>query len=131
RVMAVGDSLIEALASGRFVSGESIATRLGITRAAVWKQVRALRARGIAVDAVRGRGYRLHGGSALLDRERIVAGLHLPVRTRLQALDVVWTIASTNAALLARAEPGAAACVAEFQTAGRGRRGRAWIAPFG
>ena len=129
--MAAGDQLIGALASGRFVSGESIAAELGITRAAVWKQIRSLRARGIAVDAVRGRGYRLHGGTPLLDDARIVAALHLPVRTRLQSLEVAWSVDSTNARLLAAAQPGPAVCVAEFQSAGRGRRGRAWYAPFG
>ena len=51
--MAAGDQLIGALASGRFVSGESIAAELGITRAAVWKQIRSLRARGIAIDCRR------------------------------------------------------------------------------
>ena len=129
--MAAGDQLIGALASGRFVSGESIAAKLGITRAAVWKQIRSLRARGIAVDAVRGRGYRLHGGTPLLDHARIVAGLHLPVRTRLQSIEIAWSVDSTNARLLAATLPGPAACVAEFQSAGRGRRGRAWYAPFG
>src|SRR5690606_28999256 len=103
----------------------------GITRAAVWKQVRALRARGVAVDAVRGRGYRLHGGTPLLDRDRIVAGLHLPVRTRLRALDVLWDVDSTNAYLMRETAAGPAACIAEYQSAGRGRRGRSWQAPFG
>lgn len=125
------DPLIGALASGRFVSGEDIADSLGITRAAVWKRVRRLRSRGIAVDAVRGRGYRLHGGSPLLDRERILAGLHLPVRTRLRELEVCWEVDSTNARLMRDTAVGPSACVAEFQSAGRGRRGRMWQAPFG
>lgn len=130
--MARPEELIGALAEGRFVSGEAIAGRFGITRAAVWKQVRALRARGIPVDAVRGRGYRIHGGVPLLQHDRIVEGLHLPVRTRLKRLEVAWEVDSTNTQLLARdAALAPAACVAEFQTAGRGRRGRAWHAPFG
>ncbi len=128
---AAGERLIGELASGQFVSGESIAERLGITRAAVWKQVRVLRARGVPVDAVRGRGYRIHGGMPLLDRDRIFAGLHLPVRTRLQSLEVAWELDSTNTRLLQQAISGPAACVAEFQSAGRGRRGRAWYSPFG
>lgn len=129
--MATGERLIGALASGHFVSGEDIAARLGVSRAAVWKQVRGLRARGIPIDAVRGRGYRIHGGMPLLQREHILDGLLLPVRTRLAALEVLWEVDSTNSRLLAQAAAGPAACVAEFQSAGRGRRGRAWHAPFG
>lgn len=130
--MVSPDRLIAALASGRFVSGESLAESFGVTRAAIWKQVRALQARGIPVDAVRGRGYRIHGGTPLLDRERIVADLLLPVRTRLESIEVLWETDSTSARLLADDAPdGPAACVAEVQTAGRGRRGRRWYAPFG
>lgn len=125
-------SLLHALASGRFVSGEALAAQLGVTRAAVWKQVRVLRARGVPVDAVRGRGYRIHGGVPLLARERILGGLHLPLRTRLKSLEVLWETDSTNSRLLAHDAGGSpAVCVAEFQTAGRGRRGRHWHAPFG
>lgn len=124
--------LITALSSGRFVSGQALAAEFGVTRAAVWKQVRTLRKRGIPVDAVRGRGYRIHGGVPLLDRERITADLLLPVRTRLASLEVVWEVDSTSTRLFADdAAGGSAACVAEVQTAGRGRRGRAWYAPFG
>lgn len=124
--------LVTALASGRFVSGETLAAEFGVTRAAVWKQIRSLRKRGIPVDAVRGRGYRIHGGVPLLDRERITADLLLPVRTRLTGIEVLLQVESTSTYLFAEREPeGPSACVAEVQTAGRGRRGRAWHAPFG
>lgn len=129
--MQTSDPLIGALAGGHFVSGEAIASRLGISRAAVWKRVRALRARGLPIDAVRGRGYRLYGGSPLLSAQAVAGGLHLPVRTRLKRLDVEWEVDSTNTRLLARDAPAPSACIAEIQTAGRGRRGRVWHAPFG
>jgi BirA family biotin operon repressor/biotin-[acetyl-CoA-carboxylase] ligase len=68
----------------------------------------------------------------LLDHERIVADLLLPVRTRLSSLEVLWEVDSTSARLFADStSDGPAVCVAEVQTAGRGRRGRAWHAPFG
>lgn len=126
------ERLLETLASGRFVSGQELADRLGVSRAAVWKQVRTLRRRGILIDAVRGRGYRIHGGAALLDRERIESLLLLPVRKRLASLEILREVDSTNARLLALPVlPGPVACLAELQTAGRGRRGRDWHAPFG
>lgn len=124
--------LLAALASGHFVSGEQLARDSGVSRAAVWKQVRRLQGRGIPIDAVRGRGYRLHGGTPLLSVEGITAQLNLPVRTRLSRLEVLLEVDSTNTYLLDSASPaGCGACIAEWQTAGRGRRGRAWHAPFG
>ena len=42
---------------GRFVSGEAVSAELGITRAAIWKSISALRAQGYEIDAVPGRGY--------------------------------------------------------------------------
>ena len=54
--MPAGD---ERLADGGFRSGEVLAAELGISRAAVWKLVRGWQARGLDIQAVRGRGYRL------------------------------------------------------------------------
>ena len=42
---------------GHFVSGEAVSAELGITRAAIWKSISALRAQGYEIDAVTGRGY--------------------------------------------------------------------------
>jgi BirA family transcriptional regulator, biotin operon repressor / biotin---[acetyl-CoA-carboxylase] ligase len=124
--------LLEALASGRFVSGQELADRVGISRAAVWKQVRTLRGRGFLIDAVRGRGYRIHGGTPLLDHEAITDLLLLPVRQRVTEVELLREVDSTNARLLARpALPGPVVCIAELQSSGRGRRGRDWHAPFG
>jgi BirA family biotin operon repressor/biotin-[acetyl-CoA-carboxylase] ligase len=56
------------------------------------------------------------------------------VRERVRRLDTVWTVASTNTVLLERANPpvgSSEALLAEYQTAGRGRRGRNWVAPPG
>ncbi len=50
-----------AEAGDEFVSGEAISGKLGLTRAAVWKHVEALRAHGYRIDAIPARGYRLAG----------------------------------------------------------------------
>src|SRR5512147_1680005 len=50
-----------AEAGDEFVSGEAISDKLGLTRAAVWKHVEALRAQGYRIDAVPAKGYRLAG----------------------------------------------------------------------
>ncbi|MBV8145886.1 MAG: biotin--[acetyl-CoA-carboxylase] ligase [Gammaproteobacteria bacterium] len=123
-----------ALADGRFHSGESLARTLGVSRSAIWKVVAALRTLGSELHAVRNRGYRLVHGSEPLDPAKIRERLARGVRERVARIDAVWSIESTNSALLARPNPATGdseVLLAEYQTAGRGRRGRAWLAPPG
>jgi BirA family transcriptional regulator, biotin operon repressor / biotin---[acetyl-CoA-carboxylase] ligase len=122
------------LADGRFHSGEELAEALGVSRSAVWKAARQLREQGAVLHAVRNRGYRLPGAGEPLDASRIRERLAREARERVQRLEVVWSIGSTNTALSERAGPAAGSCevlLAECQTAGRGRRGRSWLAPPG
>lgn len=124
--------LLALLAGGGEVSGAEIAATLGITRAAVWKQIEQLRARGLAVRAEAGRGYRLEAPIELLDASRIAAAIAPDERARVGAIDVRWQIDSTSSELARTAEslPMPRACLAEIQTAGRGRRGRRWQTPL-
>lgn len=119
-----------AEAGDEFVSGEAISDKLGLTRAAVWKQVEALRSQGYRIDAVPARGYRL---AAVPDRLT-----PLELRPLLNTHDlgqvIHWReeIGSTSDLAKELAEDGAEhgeVVVAEGQTAGRGRRGRAWASP--
>jgi len=125
--------VFRALADGKFHSGEELARSLGVSRSAIWKAGAALRELGATIHAVRNRGYRLVHAGEPLDPEKIRA--HLPREVReLATLEVVWSIASTNSALLARANPKSGTTevlIAEYQSSGRGRRGRAWLAPPG
>lgn len=126
--------LFAKLADGQFHSGEALAADLAVSRSAVWKAARALRGLGATVHAVRNRGYRLPEAAEPLDAARIRASLSDVARERVRRLDTVWTVGSTNTILMERANPpvGASeALLAEYQTAGRGRRGRSWIAPPG
>ncbi len=127
-------TLLAALSADTPVSGSDLATRLHVTRAAVWKQIEALRASGAPIMAAAGSGYRLAWPLELLDAGRIAGELDRAVRARLHALDVHWQIDSTNTQLLRGADTGAhemQACFAERQSAGRGRRGRVWQSPLG
>ena len=123
-----------ALADDEFHSGEQLAETLGVSRGAIWKAVESLRELGATLHAVRNRGYRLRSGSDALDSSQIKSLLPPPVRSNVRSVDVAWTVDSTNSALLARPNPPFGTCevmLAEYQTAGRGRRGRAWLAPPG
>lgn len=75
----------------------------------------------------------MSGRTDLLDAEDIRARLPDDSRARLRRLEVHESLDSTNDRLLAVEDlpPGRCdACLAEFQSAGRGRRGRRWVAPF-
>ena len=127
------ERLLHALADGRTHSGEELAHAFGVTRAAVWKQVAKLAGFGLAVEAVPGVGYRLQQRLDLLDAAAVHAALDASVAARLGKLEVLTEIESTNSYLLTAppAQGEIDVCLAEFQTAGRGRRGRAWTAPLG
>lgn len=122
------------MADGAFHSGPALGAALGITRVAVWKHIDALRTLGVAVDAVRGRGYRLTTPLELLDETRIRAALDPRAAAMVRGIRVEPWVDSTNVQALAGARsqaPSASVWLAEAQHAGRGRRGRSWCSPFG
>jgi BirA family biotin operon repressor/biotin-[acetyl-CoA-carboxylase] ligase len=125
--------LLHALADGRTHSGEDLARAFGVTRAAIWKQVGKLADWGLAVEAEPGAGYRLSRRLDLLDADALRAALEPAVAARLAKLEVFTELDSTNERLLAVPPPVGKldVCVAEYQSAGRGRRGRRWRAPLG
>lgn len=125
--------LLAALASGQPVSGARLAESAGLTRAAIWKQIQALRARGMPVESHGSAGYRLPWPLELLDAEHIREAMDMPSRVRLGALDVHWELDSTSSELQRRGPAAADLSVvfAETQSAGRGRRGRTWLSPPG
>jgi len=126
-------ALLRLLADGGFHNGASLARGSGLPRAAVEREIDRLSAWGVEVQARPGHGYRLPHPFDLLDEARIRAGFAAASASRVRRLTVEQEIDSTNTALLAVTDlpPGQNdVMLAEFQTAGRGRRGRAWRAPF-
>ena len=118
----------------RFVSGVALAEHFGVTRTAVWKAVRNLRELGTLIEAVPHQGYRLALPASPLDAAGVKTLLPPAVSARLRQGDCEGALESTNATLLARAAPSPGQfdfLTAEFQSAGRGRRGRQWLAPPG
>ena len=120
-------TLISLLADGEFHSGEQLGERLGMSRAAINKHIQTLREWGVDVFTVPGKGYSLPEPVQLLDASRILEQLGGEGVTVLSVID------STNQYLLDRIGQlkSGDACVAEYQQAGRGRRGRKWFSPFG
>jgi BirA family biotin operon repressor/biotin-[acetyl-CoA-carboxylase] ligase len=114
------------------VSGDTLAREAGLTRAAMWKRIEALREAGVDIDAQAGRGYALRYPIELLDADVIRAGLPAGAGAGIATLEIAWSLDSTNSELLRRDTPGqgAAVLLAERQTGGRGRRGRTWVSPL-
>ena len=119
--------LISILADGEFHSGEQLGAELGMSRAAINKHIQTVRDWGVDIFTVPGKGYSLPSPIQLLGEKQILS--FLP-EGRVSVLPV---IDSTNQYLLDRITTLASgdACVAEYQQAGRGRRGRKWFSPFG
>jgi BirA family biotin operon repressor/biotin-[acetyl-CoA-carboxylase] ligase len=112
------------------LSGEELAAELGVSRAAVFKHVEALRARGYTIDAGRAQGYRLEAVPDRLDAAELGARL----RGRWRRVEWRADVDSTQRVARDLARDGAeegTVVVAEAQSAGRGRLGRTWHSPPG
>jgi BirA family biotin operon repressor/biotin-[acetyl-CoA-carboxylase] ligase len=127
------NELLTRLANGEPLSGAGLAEQIGVTRAAIWKQVQALRARGVPIESRGAAGYQLPWALQMLDSSRIRASLSSEVSASLGALELHWELDSTSSDLQRRgsAAPDYSFVLAESQTAGRGRRGRPWLSPPG
>ena len=115
------------------MSGATLARTAGVTRAAVWKQIEALRLKGVPVEAKVGGGYRLPWPTELLEAPRIRAALPAEMLADVGMIEVHWDIDSTSSELARRIPvlDDLAFVMAETQSAGRGRRGRTWLSPPG
>ncbi|MCX5893980.1 MAG: biotin--[acetyl-CoA-carboxylase] ligase [Deltaproteobacteria bacterium] len=114
------------------LSGEALAARLGLSRAAVWKRINRLKAQGYAIVGSPRRGYRLLAATDKLLPEEIVLGLK--ANRLIGPVHHFEAVASTNdlaKELAAQGAPEGTLVVAEAQTRGRGRLGRQWESPAG
>jgi BirA family biotin operon repressor/biotin-[acetyl-CoA-carboxylase] ligase len=134
----LGFSLLRQLADGEIHSGEDLAAKVGLTRARVSQVLKDAEVAGLALERVKGRGYRLLEAPDFLDARKIRARLGVLAEARPAtlplAIEIVDQIESTSSELMRRAQRRdvhRTALAAEWQTAGRGRRGRTWTAVVG
>ncbi len=126
--------LLSLLADGEFHSGTELADALGISRSAVWKQLNGLTELGLHHSAVSGKGYRLDRSLELLAAAKIHEAINDRAAALISSLEIHDQIDSTNRYLVERGQNAAlsgSVCFAEYQSAGKGRRGRQWVSPYG
>jgi biotin operon repressor BirA-like protein len=128
------DEILGILMSSRdrYISGEVVSQKLGVTRAAVWKHIKRLKDEGFLIDSVPNRGYRLNGWPDRLESAVLKGLLHTEEIGR--CLEVHSTIDSTNIRckeLALKGAPHGTLILAEEQQRGRGRLGRTWVSPEG
>lgn len=124
--------LLALLADGRFHSGEVLAVQLGVSRASVCNALADVADYGVALQRIRGRGYRLARPWQRLEKDEISGWLGKQAGQF--DIEILPQAASSNTLLLQRAvlgAPGGSVLAVELQTAGRGRMGRVWHSGLG
>ncbi|WKX26338.1 bifunctional biotin--[acetyl-CoA-carboxylase] ligase/biotin operon repressor BirA [Tatumella ptyseos] len=119
--------IMAILADGEFHSGEHLGQSLGMSRAAINQHLKILETWGVSTYRVTGKGYCLSAPINLLDQNVISQQYHT------DNVEVIPVIDSTNQYLLDNIDrlTTGDVCLAEYQEAGRGRRGGKWFSPFG
>ena len=126
--------LLDYLCDGKFHSGEDLATKMGVSRTAIWKQIKRINERfPIVIKSTPGKGYKISKPIIFVNRDEISQNLTSQCNSALKGIDVLLECPSTNQFLLERIENKKLEnylVLAESQTHGRGRRGREWVSPF-
>ena len=108
---------------------------MGVSRTAVWKQLQVLDSMGLPFESVKGKGYKIPKNFELLDADQVSSNLKNEVKGQLNGLHIYQSLDSTNEAAnqLIEAQTNTssgAVILSEYQTMGKGRRGKSWVSPF-
>jgi BirA family biotin operon repressor/biotin-[acetyl-CoA-carboxylase] ligase len=119
------------LLPGSWISGEEMASHLGVSRAAVWKQIKSLRSRGYEIESSTNMGYRLTRNPDILDADLILPGLNTKFLGRdMRCFQEIGSTNETARSIAGSCDDGTVV-LAEIQRDGRGRMDRSWASPPG
>ena len=119
-------AILKLLSDGKFHSGEELGEKLNVSRAAISKHISVIQEWGLEIYRLKGRGYALSTPIELL-RKEMINHSQLPDPELLGVVDSTNQYLLNNMTMLEHGQ----SCFAEYQSAGRGRRGRRWVSPFG
>lgn len=117
--------------SDKYISGEYMSDILGLSRASVWKHIKALKTEGFDIESKAGHGYRLHR-----KEKRGLSSYEIKhqLKTSYMGQEVYYfeSIDSTNiyANTIANQAPEGAVVVSKKQTQGKGRSGKIWVSDY-
>lgn len=129
--MTTKSRLLEILEQnkGKYLSGNELAKMLEISRTAVWKGMKSLQQEGYSIVAVTNKGYLLEENNNILSEE----GIRLQLKKKDGIIEVWKEITSTNQRMkqlaVAKKLPHGSLVVAQFQSEGKGRKGRKFYSP--
>ncbi|MCP5176620.1 MAG: bifunctional biotin--[acetyl-CoA-carboxylase] ligase/biotin operon repressor BirA [Moraxellaceae bacterium] len=124
--------LLTLLSDGKFHSGVDLAQHLNVSRTTIAKKIKDWQACGLDIDVVQGKGYRLQQPIEWLQQSQIWQHIPVNIQQKISLFELKQQVASTNdvvAEQLQTLKKSGIVCVAEMQSAGRGRRGRTWFSP--
>jgi BirA family transcriptional regulator, biotin operon repressor / biotin---[acetyl-CoA-carboxylase] ligase len=123
-------TLLQTLSDGKYHSGSILGKKFKLTRGAIWELIKQLKKLGINIQAKTNLGYRIPGGLELLDKKLIHQYAKNFALNELAIFDELPSTNSYLAELIKTKKNNINVCLAEQQTAGRGRLGRTWVSPF-
>lgn len=113
---------------GEYTSGEKLAQMFGVSRAAIWKAVKALQEEGWQIESSSARGYSLPFYPDALDSD-LIRSSSLDCDAPVYCFDVIDSTNNYARILAAKGAPHGTVVVADQQTAGRGRQGHSFWSP--
>ena len=132
--MSSKDKVLELLEKNKntYISGEAIASSLGISRNAIWKAINELRKQGYVIEAVNKKGYRLGESNDIISAQGILSNMDRNIDTAL--IHIFDTLDSTNKTAKEMAMEGichGSLIIARSQTIGKGRGTHSFYSPEG
>lgn len=124
-------SLLKAESASGYVSGQALAKKAGISRSAVWKQIRRLRRYGYTIESLHGMGYRLAGETDSPVPWELAKALNTSFVKNIVYRETVDSTQNLAMSIASKPDSHGTIVIAEQQKSGRGRMKRKWLSPKG